>query len=64
MLNPSILQPGQEQYEVFASRVTRKKCCQYDYRTSTGELFSTVAPTLESARNKRDKWLESKGLEA
>jgi hypothetical protein len=30
---------------------------QYDYRHANGELFSTVAPTLEECRDKRNKWL-------
>ena len=64
MLNPSILQPGQEQHEIFKSPINKKKYCQYDYRAPNGELFSTVAPTLDLARSKRDKWLEQKGWSA
>jgi hypothetical protein len=30
---------------------------QYDYRHTNGELFSTVATTLEQCREKRNKWL-------
>ena len=33
---------------------------QYDYRHTDGELFSTVASTLEQCREKRDKWLNEK----
>lgn len=43
MLNPKDLKPGQEQYELFKSGVTRKKLVQYDYRHTTGQLFSCVA---------------------
>ncbi|CDN30640.1 hypothetical protein BN938_0535 [Mucinivorans hirudinis] len=42
-------------------RLSRKsRYCQYDYRHTDGELFSTVAPTLEQCRAKRDEWLEKK----
>ena len=63
MLSPANLAPRQEQHENYTSRVNKKKYCQYDYRASTGELFSATAPTLKAAREKRDKWLEKKGLE-
>lgn len=33
---------------------------QYDYRHTDGELFSTVAPTLEECRTRRDEWLKKK----
>ena len=33
---------------------------QYDYRHFDGELFSTVAKTLDECRRRRDKWLEKK----
>ncbi|MEW6623701.1 MAG: DUF3873 family protein [Bacillota bacterium] len=49
---------------MFKSPINKKKYCQYDYRANNGELFSTVAPTLELARSKRDKWLEQKGCSA
>ena len=51
-----------EQYERYTHRSGRKvyKLVQYDYRHTDGELFSTVAPTLEEARRRRDEWLESK----
>lgn len=53
--------PGEEKYV---------KCClgafrgqiyyQYDYRHMDGELFSTLAKTLDECRLQRDKWLEKK----
>ncbi len=53
--------PGEEKYV---------KCClgafrgqiyyQYDYRHANGELFSTLAKTLDECRRQRDKWLEKK----
>ena len=53
--------PGEEKYV---------KCClgafrghiyyQYDYRHTDGELFSTLAKTLDECRRQRDKWLEKK----
>ena len=53
--------PGEEKYV---------KCClgafrgqiyyQYAYRHTDGELFSTLAKTLDECRRQRDKWLEKK----
>lgn len=53
---------GREQYEHYTHRSGRKvyNLVQYDYRHTDGELFSCVAPSLEEARRRRDKWLESK----
>lgn len=55
---------GQEKYVYFnlMPRLRRKsRYCQYDYRDSIdGELFSTVAPTLEICRERRNEWLNSK----
>lgn len=61
MLNPKNIGAGQEQYEKFRSRVTRKEAIQYDYRHTDGELFSCVRPTLEACRQARDAWLNKKG---
>ena len=33
---------------------------QYDYRHTDGELFSTVAKTLDECRRRRDEWIEKK----
>ena len=51
--------PGEEKYV---------KCClgafrgqiyyQYDYRHTDGELFSTVAKTLDECRKRRNEWLK------
>lgn len=54
----STCQPGKEQYETFTRR--GKKYVQYDYRTESGELFATAAPTLGKCREKRDIWLTSR----
>ena len=52
---------GTEKYEKFYSgRSPRKAMIQYDYRHTNGELFSTVAPTLEQCREKRKLWLNNK----
>ena len=53
---------GQEQYERYATTVgsMRKRMVQYDYRHTDGDLFSTVASTIDEARKKRDEWLERK----
>ena len=55
----STCRAGEEKFEVFRFRSRRKSksYVQYDYRTESGELFSTVAPTLEKARSSRDEWL-------
>lgn len=59
----STTKSGEEKYEKFTTRVGRKSrtMYQYDYRTPDGELFSCVAPSLESCRAKRDVWLEKHG---
>ena len=52
---------GTEKYEKFYSgRRPRKSMIQYDYRHTDGELFSTIAPTLEQCREKRNLWLNEK----
>lgn len=33
------------------------KYVEYEYRADTGELFSTVAQDLATARQQRDAWL-------
>ena len=55
----STCRAGEEKFEVFRfkSRRKSKSYVQYDYRAKSGELFSTVAPTLEKARELRDEWL-------
>ncbi|MFA5054453.1 MAG: DUF3873 family protein [Parcubacteria group bacterium] len=54
MLDPKNCQPGHEQYEQFTAFGKRR--IQYDYRATDGVLFSTVADSLESARNRRAIW--------
>ena len=54
---------GQEKYMYFnlTPRPRRKgRYGQYDYRHTDGELFATVAPTLEICRERRNEWLNSK----
>ena len=64
----SVCQAGKESY-VYFNRVPRPRrngkdrYCQYDFRTSDGKLFSTVAPTLEKSREKRDEWLQQQQKE-
>lgn len=50
----STCQPGQEQYESWG-----KELVQYKYRTISGKLFTCVAKSLESARQRRDNWLNN-----
>lgn len=37
---------------------------QYDYRHTDGELFSTVAQSLEECRRRRDEWVQKKNCKA
>jgi hypothetical protein len=53
---------GQERWERYHSVVLNREMIQYDYRTPDGELFSTVARTLDIARLQRDKWLRERIL--
>jgi hypothetical protein len=53
---------GKESFETFYSSFKKRDLVQYDYRHSDGELFTTVALNVESARSKRDQWLENKSL--
>lgn len=53
----STTQSGSEQYEHFWRK--GRPLVQYDYRTANGGLFSTVAPTLDIARARRDQWKEA-----
>jgi len=57
----SVCPKGKEYFTTFTPAHQRgKKFYQYDYRHRDGELFTTVAPTLEQCREKRDKWLQAK----
>lgn len=58
-LNPKNLKPGKEQYEFYNSTIpgnSPRPRVQYDYRSREGELFSTVAKSLDEARTRRDQW--------
>lgn len=59
----SSTKPGEEQWEEFFDRGLGRSLVQYDYRTPEGRLFSCIAPSLERARAKRDKWLERNSAE-
>ncbi|MFT4073656.1 MAG: DUF3873 family protein [Dysgonamonadaceae bacterium] len=49
---------GQEKYVTFIAGAFRgTEYFQYDYRHTDGELFSTIAKTLEECRKPRDEWL-------
>lgn len=58
----STTQAGQEQYETFLSSLRGRNFqrVMYDYRTSDGELISTVAQSLEECREMRDEWLSKR----
>jgi C4-type Zn-finger protein len=54
---------GSEQYEIFhmfGKKLVKNIRCQCDYRHTDGDLFSCIARDLESAREKRDEWLNNK----
>ena len=53
---------GKESFETFYSSFKKRNLVQYDYRHIDGELFTTIALDVESARSKRDQWLENKSL--
>lgn len=55
----SVCQLGKENYTFYTTKLGRNRVrmYQYDYRTDGGELFSCCAPTLESCREKMDKWM-------
>ena len=62
----SVCPVGEERYEFFSPanfKKNRKRSCQYDYRTSNGDLFSCIAPTLEECRKKRDEWIKKSAKE-
>jgi len=46
---------GTESFETFTNRGTTY--LQYDYRTTNGKLYSTVATSLQKCREKRNTWL-------
>ncbi len=55
----SLCKQGQENYTSFIAGAFRgTRYYQYDYRHTDGALFSTVAPTLEACRTRKDKWLK------
>lgn len=63
MLDPKNARPGEEQYEYFKDKVTKKRRCQYDYRDNDGELFSCIRLTLEDCQRARDAWLADRQKE-
>jgi len=57
----SVCKAGEENYTTFClEHRPNNVFYQYDYRNNNGSLFSTVAPTLEQCREKRDKWVQAK----
>ena len=58
----SVCQPGKENYCTFSIKLKGKvrRMYQYDYRTESGNLFATVAPTLKACREERDILLSSR----
>ena len=58
----SVCEQGKENYATFIAGAFRgTEYYQYDYRhETTGELFSTVAKSLEQCRKERDEWLIKK----
>lgn len=57
----SVCEQGQENYTTFRpAHRPRQTYYQYDYRHTDGELFSTVAVSLEECRERRDEWLNKR----
>ncbi|GHT21402.1 hypothetical protein FACS189430_01390 [Bacteroidia bacterium] len=57
----SVCEKGKENYTKCSLSVYKGKTFyQYDYRHTDGELFSTLAKSLEECRERRDKWLQKK----
>ena len=57
----SVCEQGKETYTTFIAGAFRgTEYYQYDYRHVDGELFSTVAKSLEECRKQRDEWLSKK----
>jgi hypothetical protein len=58
----SVCEQGKENYITFHPAHRPKQIFyQYDFRyAGDGDLFSTVAPTLEECRTRRDEWLRKK----
>jgi hypothetical protein len=57
----SVCRAGEEKYTTFhPTHRSNQLYYQFDYRDKSGELYSTVAPTLEQCRAKRDKWVQKK----
>lgn len=53
--------PGEEKFVKCRLGAFREQIYfQYDYRHTDGELFSTLAKTLDECRRQRDKWIEKK----
>lgn len=46
-----------EQIEKF--RHAGQEFIQYDYRTIDGELFSCVVKNIETARQRKDNWIQT-----
>jgi hypothetical protein len=57
----SVCEQGKENYTTFIAGAFRgTEYYQYDYRYTNGELFSTIAKSLEECRKQRDEWLLNK----
>lgn len=57
----SVCEQGKENYTTFRpAHRPRQTFYQYDYRHTDGELFSTVALSLEECRERRDEWLNKR----
>lgn len=57
----SVCEQGKENYTTFIAGALRgTEYHQYDYRYTDGELFSTIAKSLEQCRKERNEWLSKK----
>ena len=57
----SVCEQGKENYTTFLpAHQPKPTLYQKAYRHTDGELFSTVAPTLEECRTRRNEWIAEK----
>lgn len=53
--------PGEEKFVKYRPVAFKGRIFyQHDYRHTDGELFSTVAKTLDECRRRRDEWIAKK----
>jgi hypothetical protein len=60
----SVCKKGEENYTTFRpAHQANQLFYQYEYRRRNGDLFSTVAPSLEQCRKECNKWVQAKNYQ-